>query len=88
MVTYNEDSWRLCWRHGTVFPLCAITASIAAISSPIGTAIKYPSKIFLLLGSGVLLALTIEKYLGTFPSLIVPSINESRSEGFVFVNEM
>jgi hypothetical protein len=33
---------RLCWRQGGAFSPCAVTASVAAIQSPSGTAAKYP----------------------------------------------
>lgn len=34
---------RLCWRRGTAFLLCAITASVAAYPIPSGTVARYPS---------------------------------------------
>jgi hypothetical protein len=40
--SYSENIWWLCWRRGTAFPLCAITASVAAIHSLNGTDVKYP----------------------------------------------
>jgi hypothetical protein len=36
----SEVVWQLCWRHGTAFPLCAITASVAVFPSPSGTVVK------------------------------------------------
>jgi hypothetical protein len=38
----QRGDWRLCWRHDTAFPLCAITAFPAAFPSPSGTATKHP----------------------------------------------
>jgi hypothetical protein len=44
-IVYSEDIWRLCWRHGTPFPLCTITTSITAFPSFSGTAPKHPHEI-------------------------------------------
>jgi hypothetical protein len=38
VVKCGGDTWQLCRRHGTDFPLCAITGSDVAFPSPSGTA--------------------------------------------------
>jgi hypothetical protein len=36
-VNCSEDIWRLCWQHGTTFPIYATNASIAVFLNPSGT---------------------------------------------------